>query len=119
LLTALQRRGIESRVFRRLERERVEDVQARLTYAAELGRLERERAGIDKSLLDLSGDLAAAQRDRGRGASAKPSAEELRRQDLEKWIERRRGKGAEPESPEDKSPSQEKTRDRGRGIDDD
>jgi len=119
LLTALERRGIEARVSRRLDRERAEDIQARLAQAAELGRLERERESVEKSIIDLSGDLVAAQRERGRGVSGKPSAEELRRQDLEKWIERRRGKSTEPASPEDNSLDRGKTRDHGRGIDDD
>lgn len=69
LLTALERRGIRSRVSERLDRERSEDVQARLTRAAELGRLERERAAVEKSILVLSTDIAAARRDRDRDAA--------------------------------------------------
>jgi hypothetical protein len=62
--------------------------------------------------------LATAQRERGRGAADKPSVEERRREDLEKWLDKRRGHSAEPDSPEDKNPEQQKTRDRGRDIDD-
>src|SRR6204780_2609393 len=40
LLTGIERRGIEVRVARRLDQERAEEVQARLTRAAEFGRLE-------------------------------------------------------------------------------
>jgi ATP-dependent exoDNAse (exonuclease V) alpha subunit len=68
MLTALERRGIEARVARRLDQERREDVQARLSRAAEFGRLERERAEVEKSILLLSTDIAAARRERDRDA---------------------------------------------------
>jgi hypothetical protein len=64
LLTAIERRGSRSRVAERLERERTEDIQARLLTAAELGRLEREGTQVEKSLLVLSTDVAAAKRER-------------------------------------------------------
>src|ERR1039458_8684159 len=38
---------------------------------------------------------------------------------VDKWLERRRGKSAEPPSPEDKNIDHEKSRDRGRHIDED
>jgi hypothetical protein len=69
LLTAIERRGIETRVARRLEQERAEDVQARITHAAEIGRLERERTDVEKSILVLSTDIAAARRERDRDAA--------------------------------------------------
>jgi hypothetical protein len=108
-------RGERSQVVER----RQEEANERLRLAKEAGELERERQAIDKSVIDLSGDLAAAQRERGRGVAAKPTVEERRREDLEKWLDKRRGHSAEPDSPEDKNPDQEKSRDRGRGIDDD
>jgi ATP-dependent exoDNAse (exonuclease V) alpha subunit len=64
LLTALERRGIEGRVLRRLEEERALEVQVRLERAAELGRLEREREEVTQSILVLSTDIAAARRQR-------------------------------------------------------
>ncbi len=66
MLTALERRGIRSPVSDRLDRERRDEIQARLTRAAELGRFERERAEVEKSILVLSTDIAAARRHRDR-----------------------------------------------------
>ena len=80
LLTALERRGIEPKVSRRLEAERVQEARALLERAAELGRLEREQAHVKESILVLSTDIAAARRERDRG---KPS-------ELEQWREEAR-----------------------------
>jgi hypothetical protein len=53
--TAMERRG---------ETTDLGDINRRIAEAAEAGRLEREREKLDGSILDLSGDLAAALKDR-------------------------------------------------------
>src|ERR1700733_775264 len=116
LLTALERRGIRSRVSEPLDRERSEDVQARLTRAAELGKLERERAEVEKSILVLSTDIAAARRDRDRDAKATrddrdrnaPSVErklspEQWRQEVRRQREEAQAKTKEPERTHDRT----------------
>ena len=63
-ITAMERRGIETRVGWRFAEERRLEAQARLERAAELGRLERESRELSRSILDLSGDIAQARRQR-------------------------------------------------------
>jgi hypothetical protein len=90
MLTAIERRGIRSRVVERLERERAEDVQARLARAAELGRLERESRDVERSILVLSTDIAAARRERDgptRSAAEKQRSAPAPVKDREKKIE--------------------------------
>ena len=62
----MERRGIETRVGLRVREQQAEEVRWRLERAAELGRLEREHRDVTKSILDLSGDLALALRERER-----------------------------------------------------
>lgn len=57
-LTAMHRRGRETEVGWRVE----QDASRRLTLAAELGRVQRERAEVERSILVVSSDLAGAQR---------------------------------------------------------
>ncbi len=59
-LTAMQRRGAATEVGWRVEHEATQ----RLALAAELGRLKRESATIERSILDVSTDLTAALRTR-------------------------------------------------------
>ena len=63
-ITAMERRGIETRVGWRFAEEQRREMQARLERAAELGRLEREHRALRRSILDLSGDIALARRQR-------------------------------------------------------
>jgi ATP-dependent exoDNAse (exonuclease V) alpha subunit len=63
-ITALERRGIETRVGWRFAEEQRREMQARLERGAELGRLEREHRELSRSILDLSGDIAQARRQR-------------------------------------------------------
>jgi ATP-dependent exoDNAse (exonuclease V) alpha subunit len=115
LLTAIERKGQRAHVAERLERERSEDVQARLTRAAELGRLERERVEVEKSILVLSTDIAAARRDRDRDAvqtrddrsKNAPSVE--RKLAPEQWRDQVR---KQREEAKEKSREPERTRDR-------
>jgi ATP-dependent exoDNAse (exonuclease V) alpha subunit len=90
LLTALERKRIRSDVAERLERQRAEEVQARLERAAELGRLEREQREIQQSMLVLSTDIAAARRERNRSPEPAKSDEERpaetsKQLELEQW----------------------------------
>jgi ATP-dependent exoDNAse (exonuclease V) alpha subunit len=118
LLTNLERRGIPARVLRRLEEERAQEVQARLQRAAELGRLERERAAIDESILVLSTDIAAARRERDRALEADrrapppQRARDEKRSELEQWRDdARRAREAAKSKTRERGPT------RGRGKD--
>ena len=95
----MHRRGLSTDVGRRLEREALEAGQRRLERAAELGRLERESQGLERSILDLSTDVQAARRERdrvlarggvasqdGQGRGAGRSPEELQREGREAWL---------------------------------
>jgi ATP-dependent exoDNAse (exonuclease V) alpha subunit len=63
-VSAMERRGIETEVGKRIEWQMQEAAQQRLERAAELGRLERETRDIAKQQLVLDGDIEAAQRER-------------------------------------------------------
>lgn len=69
-VSGLVRRGADSEVAQRMG----EEANARLFAAQEIGRIERELAESDRSILDLSGDLAKAKADRDRN---RPKAEDL------------------------------------------
>ncbi len=118
LLTALERKGNRSRVIEQRERERAEDIQARLTRAAELGRLERESREVEKSILVLSTDIAAARRERGGldRATPVPAKENERRVEFDRWQEEvRRARGqAKEKSREKEDPQRERGKDKGR-----
>ena len=62
-ITAMERRGIETRVGWRFAEEQRREMQARLERAARLGRLEREHRELSRAILDLSGDIALARRE--------------------------------------------------------
>ena len=61
-VSALERRGVETEVGKRIAWQRAELAQERLERAAELGKIERERAQVERSILDLSGDVGSARR---------------------------------------------------------
>ena len=63
-VSGMERRGIETEVSRRIAEQHVLEAQQRLERAAELGRIQREQHELTRSILDLSGDLAAAKRAR-------------------------------------------------------
>jgi ATP-dependent exoDNAse (exonuclease V) alpha subunit len=118
LLTALERRGIESNVTRRLEEERALDVQARLERAAELGRLEREQAATRQSILVLSTDIAAARRERDRAAEEKRRDQRSRKSDKQSELERWREEARRArETAQQKSKDHTRNRDRGKDRD--
>ena len=79
--TAMERRGKSTDLG---------DINRRIAEAAESGRLQRERQATDRSILDLSGDLATAIRDRDALRSIQPDSPmvlEARRQAREAWGE--------------------------------
>jgi hypothetical protein len=101
-VSALERRGIETEVGRRLKREGLEAAQERLERAAELGKIERERRELSVSILDVSGNLAAAKREREAGIGRSParSLEELQKEGREKWLAMRAERLAKEGAPE-------------------
>jgi len=92
-VSGMERRGIETEVGKRLQLEALAAAQVRIEKAAELGRLERETVGLERSILDLSGDLEGAKRERDQQlaksqdlARPKPSIEQLQREGREAWL---------------------------------
>jgi MobA/MobL family len=63
-VSGMERRGIATEVGKRIGWEMQAATSERLARAAELGRVEREAADLQKSILDLSGDIKAAERER-------------------------------------------------------
>jgi ATP-dependent exoDNAse (exonuclease V) alpha subunit len=123
-VSGMERRGIETEVGKRLEQEILVAAQQRLEKASEFGRLAREGQAVEKSILDLSGDLEGAKRERdlqllrqtqiaGQGPL---SIDEMQKQAREQWLAMR----AE-QQPKEKSPEQaaeqgaEKTLEPGQG----
>jgi len=85
-VSGMERRGIETEVGKRLT---LEAASQRLEQAAELGKIERESREIERSILDLSGDLSRAKRERDmeHAKSLQPkSIDELQREGREKWL---------------------------------
>jgi MobA/MobL family len=78
-VSALERRGVETEVGKRIAWQRAELAQERLERAAELGKIERERAQVEKSILDLSGDVGSARRERRLKAPDRVAADPLTR----------------------------------------
>jgi hypothetical protein len=66
-VSGMERRGIETEVGKRIGWEMQAAAVERLARAAELGRVEREASEIQKSILDLSGDIKAAEQERDAG----------------------------------------------------
>lgn len=60
----MQRRGMETEVCKRIAWEQQRAAQERLERAAEAGRLERASAGMERSIIDMTADLAAARQER-------------------------------------------------------
>jgi len=71
-VSGLMRKGKDSIVLERIAEQRTLDVERRLKAAVELGELERERLETTKSILDLTGDLQAAKRERDAGLKKPP-----------------------------------------------
>jgi hypothetical protein len=84
-VSGMERRGIATEVGKRIEWERQAAASERLVRAAELGRVERETAEIQKSILDVSGSLQRALADRQRSSAEKPSLDATQQQAAERW----------------------------------
>jgi hypothetical protein len=59
-VAGMKRRGAASKVGERI----VNEIADRLTHAREMGEIERHASSLDQAIIDASGDLAAALRDR-------------------------------------------------------
>jgi MobA/MobL family len=66
-VSAMERRGMETEVGRRIEWQMREAAQLRLEQAAELWRLERERQELSGQVLVLDSDLQTAKKERDQG----------------------------------------------------
>jgi hypothetical protein len=84
-VSGMERRGIETEVGQRIREQQRLEVEARLERAAELGRAEREQAQVQRSILDLSGDLQTAKKERGLGVE-RPSIEAMQQAGREAWL---------------------------------
>jgi hypothetical protein len=98
----MERRGIETEVGQRVREQQRLEAQARLERAAELGLVEREQGQVQRSILDLSGDLRAAKKERALGAE-RPSIEAMQKEGREAWLAMR----AEQQSKERERPEVE------------
>ena len=109
-VSGMERRGIETEVGKRLDREALEAGQERLEKAVALGKIEREELALTASIVDVSGNIEAAKRERERdlmlkhqvelAREPKLSIEELQRQGREKWLGMRAEQQAREKSPE-------------------
>ncbi|MEO7205664.1 MAG: MobQ family relaxase [Steroidobacteraceae bacterium] len=94
-VSAMERRGIETEVGKRISLEMASE---RLAQAAELGRIQRDREQVQRSILDLSGDLKAAHKERTAGQSSaaelspgttRPTANEVQAESRKRWLQER------------------------------
>lgn len=137
-VSAMERRGIETEVGKRISLEMASE---RLARAVELGRIERENSGVEKSILDVTGDLAAACRERSASLDPldtgiekwkreyqnqpRPLAQEISREAVANWKALREGvprmdaleRAAETQQPESlKDLTLEQIKDQGRAA---
>jgi hypothetical protein len=84
-VSAMQRRGMDTRVGNRIAQEQRQAAAQRVQRLTQGLQLERERAQVDRSILDVSADLAAAQRDQ---VVHRPSLslENIRKQARDEWL---------------------------------
>ena len=105
-VASMERRGMETEVGRRIEREMIEAAQRRIERAAELGKVEREARELKASIIDVSGNLESAKRERdlmrGREMERTPSRslDELQKEGREKWLAMRAEQLAKDQAPE-------------------
>ncbi len=109
-VSGMERRGIETEVGKRLDREALgrgavgreaqEAAQQRLEKAAELGRVEREVRALAASIIDVTGNLEGARRERdlmlakAREPSRPTTLDGLQREGRERWLGMRAGQKA-------------------------
>ena len=84
-VSAMQRQGMQTRVGQRIAQEQRQAAAQRVLRLKQMQQLERERAQVDRSILDVSADLAAAQRDQ---VVHRPSLslENIRKQARDEWL---------------------------------
>ena len=114
-MSGMERRGIETEVGKRFDREArgreaQEAAQRRLEQAAELGRVEREVRALAASIIDVTGNLEAARRERdlmlvkarelSRPEPSRPTLEGLQREGRERWLGMRAERKAKEQDPE-------------------
>jgi hypothetical protein len=92
-VSAMHRQGMQTRVGQRIAQEQRQAAVQRAERLKEMLRLERERAQVDRSILDVSADLAAAQRDL---VEHRPSLnlEDIRKRAREEWLALREARSA-------------------------
>ena len=119
-ISGLEARGEKSHV---VERVREQEANRRLEKAAEIGQLGRESVGLEKSIIDLSGNIEHAKRERdltlAKGAeiqkAARPTVDELQRQARDQWLAMRAAEKAKsPQSA--KEQTRENAPDKGRSL---
>ncbi|MGE0367244.1 MAG: MobQ family relaxase [Phycisphaerales bacterium] len=81
-ITNMERRGIRTEVGWRMR----EEANERLKLVAEICRIERECQAIERSILDLSSNVAAARQDRDAGLTLQYDLESERRAGREAWL---------------------------------
>jgi hypothetical protein len=124
-VSGMERRGIETEVRKRLDREALEAAQQRLEKAAELGKVARESRELTASIIDVSGNLEGAKRERDlmlararEMSQPKPTMEQLQREGRERWLAMRAEQKAKEQALE-KAPEKglEKTPEASRSLD--
>ncbi|MGH8143598.1 MAG: MobQ family relaxase [Steroidobacteraceae bacterium] len=109
-VSEMQRRGLTTQVELRIREQQTQEAKMRLDRAAELGRLGREGQALEASMLDLSGNIAEARRERDLKLAKTPelhapgrSLEELQREGREAWLAMRDRRSRE--TPEKSAPA--------------
>lgn len=107
-VSGMERRGIETEVGKRLDREALEAAQRRIERAAELGKVERESRELTASIIDVSGNIEAAKRERelvrepetAKERTPAQSLEELQKEGRERWLAMRAQERERENAPE-------------------
>ena len=101
-VSGMHRRGMDTHVGRRIAQEQLRAAELRIERLAQLRQLERERAHLEKSIVNVTGDLAAARRDL---VVHRPSVnlEDIQRQAREEWLKLRAERLAKEQAAAEKS----------------
>jgi len=104
-VSGMHRRGMDTQVGRRIAQEQRRAAQLRIDRLAQIRQLEREGAQLGRTIVDVSGDLAAAQRD---VVVHRPSVnlEDIRRQAREEWLALRNERLAQERAPAADKPAE-------------
>jgi hypothetical protein len=124
-VASMERRGIATEVGKRLELETLAAAQQRLEKAAEIGKLAREERELTASIIDVSGNIEGAKRERDlmlaraqELSQPKPSLDTLQQEGRERWLAMRAEQKAKEQAAE-KTPEKavEKNPEAGRSLD--